>query len=229
MNATATRVHSVEPPPDLQEFLLREGGRNPYGEPMFRLVWGGNRLAWRHGRWEDKDEHGVLIREVIEPRKVPKYGFAKERFHVEVWRPAEYYGTPAEWKAQTTSIENGIACSVLGEYPSRGDYESIDVVEQVGVCECGRVVQRACDFCGRQSCYLEPSREYLGYLIRCWKASVDKVNHAMQRAAYEAKVAKEEQDKIENYVDRMRDALPAFGGAQHAVYAAPKEEGLVIT
>lgn len=188
---------------------------------MFRLVWGGNRLAWRHGRWEDKDEHGVLLREVIEPRLVPKYGWAKERFHIEVWHPAEYYGTPTEWEVRTTTIECGVTCSTLGEYPSRGDYEWIDTIEQTGICECGKLANEPCKTCGKMSSYMEPTREYLRFFIQAWRRSTDKVNQAFAKAAAIARGEKEQADRAKHYEDRVRDALPAFGGAAHAVIGAP--------
>jgi hypothetical protein len=39
------------------------------------------------------------------------------------WLPAESYGSPEQWFAQTTEIEDGIRVAALGPYPSRGDYE----------------------------------------------------------------------------------------------------------
>jgi hypothetical protein len=32
----------------------RAGDMNRYGEPNFRVVWGGSRLAWIGGRWTDR-------------------------------------------------------------------------------------------------------------------------------------------------------------------------------
>jgi hypothetical protein len=68
---------------------------NLYGEPNFRVVWGGSRLAWIGGRWTDHDAHGNKTREAIELRRVPKY-LPFERWHIERWMPPESYGSPEE-------------------------------------------------------------------------------------------------------------------------------------
>lgn len=109
-------------PASIQERVARAGGQNRLGEPNFRVVWGGSRLAWIGGRWTDRDRHGNVIREVIELRRAPKY-FPHERWHIERWLPPEAYGSPEMWRVQTTEIEQGIAIPALGPYPARGDYE----------------------------------------------------------------------------------------------------------
>jgi hypothetical protein len=85
---------------------------NPYGEPNFRVVWGGSRLARIGGRWTDRDAHGNAIREKVELRRVPKY-LPVDRWHIERWMPAESYGSPEQWHAQTTEIEDSIRVAAL--------------------------------------------------------------------------------------------------------------------
>jgi hypothetical protein len=46
-----------EAPASVQERIARTGGANRYGEPNFRVVWGGSRLSWIGGRWSDRDAH----------------------------------------------------------------------------------------------------------------------------------------------------------------------------
>ena len=98
------------------------GGRNRFGEPNYRVIWGWNRLAWIGGKFEDRDEHGTLLRERIELRREPKYP-AVNRWHIERWVPPEMYGSPRAWYAQTNEIANGRTVAALGPYPSRGEYE----------------------------------------------------------------------------------------------------------
>ena len=62
-----------EAPAAICERIARAGGTNRFGEPNFRVVWGGSRLAWIGGRWVDRDAHGNVIREAIELRQEPKY------------------------------------------------------------------------------------------------------------------------------------------------------------
>jgi len=85
-------------------------------------VWGGSRLTWIGGRWTDRDASNSIIRESFEMRRVPKY-VPHDRWHVERWTPAETYGSPEMWYAQTTEVNQGIYIPALGPYPARGEYE----------------------------------------------------------------------------------------------------------
>ena len=108
--------------------LERAGGINRFGEANYRAVWGWNRLAWIGGKFEDRDEHGALLRERVELRQEPKYP-AVNRWHIERWLPPETYGSPRTWYSQTIERENGISIPALGPYPSRGEYEHCFTVE----------------------------------------------------------------------------------------------------
>jgi hypothetical protein len=113
---------TYETPPGICERVKLAGGTNRYGEANFRVVWGGSRLTWIGGRWTDRDASGNVIREAIETRQVPKY-LPVDRWHIERWMPPESYGSPEEWLAQTTELEDGIRIAALGPYPARGEYE----------------------------------------------------------------------------------------------------------
>ena len=91
-------------------------------------MWGWNRLAWIGGKFEERDEHGALLRERIELRKEPKYP-AVNRWHIERWVPPEVYGSPRAWYAQTVEIVDGHNVPALGPYPSRGEYEHCFTLE----------------------------------------------------------------------------------------------------
>lgn len=109
-------------PAHLQRVLTTYGGLNLYGEPRFRLIWGWKRLDWIGGEWLDYDAHGNVIGTKFELRYEPKYP-QWNRWHIEKWLPAELYGSPALWYAQTTEIQDGQSLPCLGPFPSRGDYE----------------------------------------------------------------------------------------------------------
>ena len=116
-------------PNDVARELALAGGRNLFGEPNYRAVWGWSRLDWIGGKWEDRDPaNGALLREVVELRREPKY-VPHDRWHIERWMPAESYGSPAEWYSQTFEIANGRNVHALGPYPSRGDYEHCFTLE----------------------------------------------------------------------------------------------------
>jgi hypothetical protein len=118
-----------EVPADVARALELAGGRNPFGEPNYRAVWGWSRLDWIGGKWEDRDPAtGALLREVVELRREPKYA-PHNRWHIERWIPPESYGSPDAWHAQTVEIANGRNIPALGPYPSRGDYEHCITLE----------------------------------------------------------------------------------------------------
>ena len=111
-----------EAPAAIRERVAHAGGSNRFGEPNFRVVWGGSRLTWIGGRWTDRDASGNVLRETIELRRVPKY-LPHDRWHIERWMPPESYGSPEAWYAQTVEVEDGIRVPALGPYPARGEYE----------------------------------------------------------------------------------------------------------
>jgi len=120
-----------EAPESVLRRLEMVGGVNRYGEANYRVVWGWNRLAWIGGKFEDRDEKGELVREVVELRREPKYA-AVNRWHVERWVPPEAYGSPKEWYAQTVERANGRNVPALGPYPERGEYEHCFTIQGPG-------------------------------------------------------------------------------------------------
>jgi hypothetical protein len=117
-----------ETPESVARRIEFAGGRNRFGEPHYRAVWGWNRLAWIGGKFEDRDEAGALVRERVELRLEPKYP-AVNRWHIERWVPPETYGSPRQWCAQTVELADGRSVPALGPYPSRGDYEHCFTLE----------------------------------------------------------------------------------------------------
>ena len=112
-----------EAPESVARALELAGGKNPFGTPNYRAVWGWNRLAWIGGKFQDHDPStGSLLREVVELRQEPKYP-AVNRWHIEKWLPAEAYGSPRAWYAQTLEVADGRSIPALGPYPARGEYE----------------------------------------------------------------------------------------------------------
>jgi len=181
-----------EAPAGIQERVARAGGSNCYGEPNFRVVWGGARLAWIGGRWSDRDSHGNLVREAIELRRVPKY-LPLDRWHLERWMPPESYGSPDDWYAQTIETEDGIRVPALGPYPSRGEYEHCYTLEGPGG-EFTPLTAAACD-----------------WIVRAveWARRQPRV---ARRGAVAAREARRERAFNSAADDLFDDAGPAFHG-----------------
>lgn len=117
---SSREAHEV--PQSFQDQLTSAGGKNRFGEPMFRIVWGEARLGWIGGEWAIFDAHGNKNGSVIEERLVPKY-MPAARWYLEKWMPPEHYGSPEAWAETQVEIVDGIRVPNLGPYPSRGEYE----------------------------------------------------------------------------------------------------------
>jgi hypothetical protein len=166
------------------------GGRNPFGEPNYRAVWGWNRLAWIGGKFEDRDETGALVREVVQLRREPKYPQVN-RWHIERWVPPDVYGSPRGWYAQTVEHANGVSIPALGPYPSRGDYELCFTLEGAQ----GQFVQLTATAAEQIARAIEWSR--------CCPRSVSK-------RALDDRQKREEQAYDAWAYDMLDDAAPAF-------------------
>jgi hypothetical protein len=181
---------SHDTPEAVAQRLKLAGEINRFGEVNYRAVWGWNRLAWIGGKFEDRDEHGVLLRERIELRKEPKYP-AVNRWHIERWLPPEAYGSPRQWYAQTIERENGVSIPALGPYPSRGEYEHCFTLETAH----GEFLQ------------LTPTiAEHIARAIECSRKSP----RAKNRAHLYDREQREERSYEQWAFDLMDDAVPAF-------------------
>ena len=170
--------------------LERAGGLNRYGESNYRAVWGWNRLAWIGGKFEDRDEHGALLRERVELRREPKYPVVN-RWHVERWVPPEVYGSPRAWYAQTIERENGISIPALGPYPSRGEYEHCFTLE------------------GPKGEFLQLTPTVAEHIARAIEWS-RKYPRAKSRSRLYDREGREERSYEDWAFDQLDDAVPAF-------------------
>ena len=180
---------------DTQESVARSlelaGGSNPFGEPNYRAIWGWNRLAWIGGKFEERDPAtGSLLREVVELRQEPKYP-AVNRWHIEKWLPAEAYGSPRTWYAQTIEVANGRSIPALGPYPSRGEYEHCLTLETAK----GQFVQLTATAAEHIARAIEWSRKH--------------PRSTSRRSLYERE-ARAERASDETAYDILDDAVPAF-------------------
>ncbi len=127
-------------PAEIQERLTRAGGVNEFGEPNFRLVWGWSRLSWIGGWWTTRDASGNEIGQRFEMRLEPRYLPPWDRWILEAYRPATWFGSRWLWEMQTTEFayrasalngfhEHGPSLASCGPYPSRGDYIHVTTVD----------------------------------------------------------------------------------------------------
>jgi hypothetical protein len=178
-------------PESVTRALELAGGKNPFGDPNYRAVWGWNRLAWIGGKFEEHDPAtGSLLREVVELRQEPKYP-AVNRWHIEKWVSAEAYGSPRAWYAQTIEVANGRSIPALGPYPSRGEYEHCLTLENAK----GQFVQL--------------TATAAEHIARAIERSRNRPRSTSRRSLYERE-ARAERASDETSYDILDDAVPAF-------------------
>lgn len=214
-------IHGRRAPRWLQDMLTRRYGRNPFGEPRYRLVWAPARLEASGGVWTDWDalvkpgerRDGVAspLRRRAELRWIPKYP-GEECWLIERWIPASSYGTAERWYLPVAEGGTRLACGICacGDYPYMGDYEDIGA-----------------------RMYWYPTERHV-------TLAVDAVEHARREKPATAAGcalrrtwrAQQEQEKRDAEFERAAlelfdDASPAFGGAPMIGYGGSHRPSLV--
>jgi hypothetical protein len=197
-----------ECPREIQAQICRKLGRNRFDGPLYRVVWGWNRLDWVAGQLTRFDDNGNYLREEYGVFLEPKYSYlGRERLNrwiLERWYAPEEYGSRESWEFETAEIEGYQEFQALGPYPSRGDYELVQVIED----STGEFLQ------------LEP--EIVDYLIWACEASRE-LQASKRKERLREEQEREEAKRRALYSDVFDDAAPAFGGVPNSTQAnAPR-------
>lgn len=121
-----------ETPSWVNEAVLLLGGKNRYGKPNFRVIWGGNRTHKVGGFFKTIVEGKPF--DIPEVRELLKYH--PDRWHLERWRPPEIYGTQENWYKDTW--DELAQVHTQGDYPAEGDYEHVFYLA-----ECPHIISEA--------------------------------------------------------------------------------------
>lgn len=142
---TDTVIERREVPEWVEAHITSKGGLNPYRQPNFRVIWGGNRTHLVGGMFKKvitfKDAEGrdrTLVTDVAELRTMLKYH--PFRWHLERWRGTEFYGDRDEWYRNSWDEEAQL--HVMGDYPEQGDYEHVFFLAQ-----CPHMVKGDTEWC----------------------------------------------------------------------------------
>jgi hypothetical protein len=201
------------------------GGTNPYGEPMFRVVWGWDRIVPFTGEHQEFEQYlatltdkftGIsrqrtvtrLKRSVVETRYLPKY-LPASCWHLEMWRPAEEYGTPEEWRMQGIEKVNGLTVDTAGEYPHRGEYELSYPLTDNGTND------------GQPIPLIEDVVQSLVNQIRLGRGAM---SFQLRKAAIEQREARREEGFVQRTMAMLKDGMPAHAGEASVTVLEPSKE-----
>lgn len=205
-------------PHHLSELLLRRYGRNPFGEPNYRLVWAPARLERSGGLWNDwaggARSRGGLLRRVAEVRWVRKYP-GEVCWLVEQWTPPAAYGTPEQWgrpvaEGGTRLVTSWGSVPALGPYPELGDYEDLGA-----------------------RMYWYPSERHLTLAVDASRRARARRAAGARQRVREATLRAEREEQARDVRaasfcdDVLTDASPAFHGAPMAGSGAKRRPSLV--
>ncbi len=179
-----------ECPPEFQDAFTRQGGTNPYGEPVFKLVWSECATARAGGYWARDGFQGY--RDFLVGGKEPCWLLM-------MWKPAQDFGSPARWYYQHRDEATGL--QELGGYPFHGQY----VVLQ-------RLVHYETSDGEMRAEILELSSFLVDVMlpaVRFWQA----LNEEEKVAALRLEAELAENEVLEEMIEAKADCAPAFRGA----------------
>lgn len=102
-----------ECPPEFQGRIDQTFGSNPYGEPIFKLVWGQTATMRAGGQWANGFRG---YRDILMAGNAPCWVIL-------MWEPASVYGSEGTW--YYTNRDENTGLQDLGEYPYHGRYRVI--------------------------------------------------------------------------------------------------------
>lgn len=204
-NIRTRETYDLAVPKEINRRLLLLGGVNPYGQPMYRCVWGWSRRCVVHvpfnewlqqpSREHDEDgvvhfNKGVLLRRRVEVRRIPKYQPASY-FYVERWVPAWKFGTPEDFKDEFTKILDGERTMPIGEYPSTGEYEAL--------CRISKKVCKCKEACPHPRAFVYPTVEEMDAIVYGNRAAMEQ--SAAQRKAEDKAALERQKQQQETIID----------------------------
>jgi hypothetical protein len=110
------KKHEARPcPKQFQDRITRMFGKNQFGTPNFKIVWGQSEFHRMGNIWRDKEGN---------ERKGYRQQYlcdGQPGWNILRWKSPEYWGSPDTFYRNTFDPVSGLY--ILGEYPWRGRYE----------------------------------------------------------------------------------------------------------
>ena len=196
----------METPRWLQEKLTNIGGKNPFGEPNFRVIFGRNRLAWHGGLLSDYDASGNIIRRTVTCRLEPAYPEFVNRWLFECWLPPEAFGSEESWERDTVVWMEGQRVETLGPFPKRGDYDLCMVLQTPLKGQCAK--QGGCT-CGECYAFIQLTETAAMGILKAAMATRD-IPLQLRQLARKTEEEKKKQAVEDRLMAKFEDQKPAF-------------------
>lgn len=177
-------------PEEFQDRLTQVGGTNPYGEPMFKLVWSQTETFRAGGYWAHDGFTGYRdVRHGQEPC-----------WMLMQWQPAEKYGSPAYYYLMNYDYETGL--QMLGEFPYSGRYEVVIPLVWKGIVN-GRLVVE----------HMPLSNLLIDLVVPIIKEAQG-LSYARVKQLKAEQKERDDREQLNQIEARLADAFPAFNGAE---------------
>jgi hypothetical protein len=228
------RVEHHTPSETVVENLRLAGGNNPFGESMFRVVWGYNRIVPIHGEWQEFEQYVARITavpvdvpmgmgepEVLIPKALGvRGGESQERFFTKLKRSVvETRLVPKYLPGNCWHLEMWCGPTLTREQWKEAGKEKFGIMT---VDTAGPYPDRGeYELCNPlthdgtshgQPIPLEPSVVY--DLVRMLKVGRERFSLAQRRAAIEQEAVRREEGFVRVTQDRLRDGLRPFLGEE---------------
>lgn len=186
-------------PPEFQDRLTDVGGVNRYEEPNFRLVWGQSETIRAGGVWDVPGIEGVQHYKGY--RDIPLDG-GEACWVLQQWMPGEFWGTPSKWYLDNFDPSCGL--QILGEYPYKGRYQTVFQLVSHGEVNGKKVTEHM------------PLSSYLVDVVVPIVVMAKQISEAEKRAVIAERKAREEEGRITQIEDSLKNAYPTFGEIRSA-------------
>jgi hypothetical protein len=212
-----------ECPEEVAERLREIAGDNRFGDPMFRIVWGWNRLVEMTGEWQEWNRYEAMLvdkltgyaekrefikldKSVVETRTVPKY-LPGNCWHLEMWRTPEEYGSPDQWGKAGQEVAGVMTLDTSGPYPYQGEYELVYPLTS--------------DLTSHGFCVpLEPM--VIEEVMRTIRYGKDNFGFLQRKAAIQQRMAREDAGFVARTADILKDGLRPFASNPFVVVPGGK-------
>ncbi len=192
-------------PPEFQERLTRMFGKNQFGDPRFKIVWGQSQFIRMGNQWIDKiGNKRIGYRQRFQVHGMPCWVIMR-------WQPPIKYGSPAMYYANTymaaarheldgMSFDSAEGFYATGEYPWRGRYEIIQPLISKEIVDKKLVVTHF------------PLSHYLIDTLIPMMIAFERLSRIEQKLAKEVTKAAEEKAITESIADHMEENMPRWLG-----------------